>query len=129
MARVRSYLRFTYLALLTLLPSLALAQVRGANGREKEFGVWVKGTVRDEAGRPIAGAMVYARATYHGGLRMNGLLQTAVSDAKGSYTIEGQTGLSSFSATLVASLAGRPPALSWFSLPEARQFDALGFEI
>ena len=96
-----------------------------ARARGKETIAWVRGTVRDEAGAPIAGAKVYAHATYHGGLRMEGLLRTAIANEQGEYAIHGPGGLSFFSASLVTHVPGRPPALSWFDFPDTFHFDPL----
>ncbi|QDT54573.1 hypothetical protein Pan44_26060 [Caulifigura coniformis] len=94
-------------------------------GRGRETIAWARGTVRDEVGAPIAGAKVYARATFHGGIRMVGLVRTTTSNEEGEYVIHGPGGLSRFSASLVAYVPGRPPALSWFHFPDTYHSDPL----
>jgi hypothetical protein len=94
-------------------------------GRGTATIAWVRGTVRDETGAPIAGAKVYARATFQSAIRMAGVLRTAIANEQGEYVIHGPGGLSSFSASLVAHALGHPPALSWFSFPDTFHFDGL----
>jgi hypothetical protein len=79
---------------------------------------WAEGTVRDESGKPIEGATVYAAATYHGGMRMYEAAEKAITDAAGHYAIKGKGGLSLFSAGLVACKPGWVPARDWITLPE-----------
>jgi hypothetical protein len=69
-------------------------------------------------GHPIPNATVYAVATYYGGIRMNGFTAEATADANGYYEVKGASGLSSFSATLIATAPGHPPAWAW---PESAQ--------
>lgn len=80
--------------------------------------VWVSGTVRDDMGRPLPYAKVYAVATYYGGIRMNGFTVEATADAGGYYEIKSQGGLSSVTATLVATAPGHPPAWAWPALSQ-----------
>lgn len=80
--------------------------------------VWVRGTVRDDRGKPIAGACVMALATYSGSIRMYQLTSQAVADAEGRYELKGEGGLPYFSATLVATAPGHPPAWAWPSFPQ-----------
>ena len=74
---------------------------------------WVKGVVRDPAGRPIAGATVCAYAIYHGGIRMYESVKSATTDHEGRYEIKGEGGLSMFSASVVAHVDGKPTAWAW----------------
>src|SRR5439155_4350911 len=78
---------------------------------------WAKGTVRDPAGRAVAGASVWAVAVYHGGLRMYEKVKGVTTDAEGRYEIRGEGGLQMFSASVVGHMAGKPPAWAW--LPES----------
>jgi len=95
---------------LIIWAALAVASAARAQRRPPEMDTWVQGTVRDEAGKPIAGAKVFARATYHGAIRFYGLLHTATTGADGRYKIVGEANSASFTATLVAYLPNHPPA-------------------
>lgn len=92
----------------TAFPLVALGQA----GQRPDV-VWVAGTVRDEAGEPVAGAAVYLRGTYHGAIRSEEVVRKAVANDAGEYAIEGSPDLPQFSGTLVAHVPGRPPALAW----------------
>jgi protocatechuate 3,4-dioxygenase beta subunit len=96
--------------------------------REKEKEeqvVWAAGVVRDEQGRPVEGAAVYAIASYHGGLRMYETIRSAQTDDKGRWEIKGEGSLSMFSGGLLARKPGRPPAFLPLPVPdeEARAKD------
>ena len=80
---------------------------------------WAKGTVRDEAGRGLPGAAVYAVAVYAGGTRMYETVAKTTTDATGRYEIRGDANIKAFSASVVASLPGRPPAWGWSQSPGA----------
>jgi hypothetical protein len=87
--------------------------------------VWAAGVVRDEKGRAVEGASVYAIASYHGGIRMYETIQSAKTDDKGRWEIKGKGDLSFFSGTLLAFKPGRPPAVlplpvpdGWTSVPD-----------
>jgi hypothetical protein len=82
--------------------------------------VWVRGTVRDEAGHPVPDATILARVTYYGGIRMNEEAAKAATDADGRYALEGSARLRSvlgFGATLLAIAPDRPPAWAWPEFP------------
>ena len=83
----------------------------GPNGRLEED-IWIEGTVRDAAGKPVAKAVVFARSTYHGGIRMYEEIRKATSDDRGHYEVRGP--LRGWIGTLavVAHVAGRPPVVS-----------------
>jgi len=83
---------------------------RAEGTAQKEPIVWVHGIVRDEAGKPISTASVYAVATYYGGIRMNGFTIEATTDTNGYYEIKGEDGLSSLAVTLLTAAPGHPPA-------------------
>lgn len=78
---------------------------------------WAAGTVRDAAGRPVAGATVYAAAIFYGGIRMYQAAESATTDADGRYAVRGKGGLNLFSATLVVVAPGHPPAFDAVTLP------------
>jgi len=96
---------------------------QGGSDKPKEQVVWVRGTVRDESGQPVAGASVMALATFQGTIRRYQLTSQAVTDSEGRYELKGEGGLSSFSATLVASVPGHPPAWAWPTFPQVSHFD------
>jgi hypothetical protein len=83
--------------------------------------VWARGTVRDDRGHPIPNATVYGLATYFGGRRMNEAQSKTITGADGSYVLEGEGDLPSFSATVVATAPGWPPAWAWISSPMLRE--------
>ncbi len=91
--------------------------VLDANGRP--IGSWVAGTVRDDLGRPVVGAKVYAAATFNPGIRTYEAVGVGTTNAEGKYTVSGELGLESFSATLVVVKQGLVPAFGWFDLPAA----------
>jgi hypothetical protein len=99
-------------------PNTLIPRAEGA--AQKEPIVWVHGIVRDEAGRPISKASVYAVATYYGGIRMNGFTVEATTDANGYYEIKGGGGMSSLTVTLLATAPGHPPAWAWPELTPSR---------
>lgn len=110
---------FTRNVPIAILVLVALYEpVAGQQGREREQVTWVQGVVRDESGRPVKDAEVFACATYHGGLRMYEMVRKARTDDAGNYAVSGNANLSSFSAILLGRVPGRPPALAWFRLPE-----------
>jgi hypothetical protein len=74
---------------------------------------WATGTVRDQSGKPVAGATVWALAVHHGGIRMYEKLEKATTGADGKYEIKGEGALSMFSAAIVAAAPGKPPAWAW----------------
>jgi protocatechuate 3,4-dioxygenase beta subunit len=86
--------------------------------------VWARGVVTDESGHPVQNATVYALGTYYGGIRMNEILSKATTDENGHYEIKGASGLSNFSATLVASAPGHPPAWTWPAFPQVSFYDS-----
>jgi protocatechuate 3,4-dioxygenase beta subunit len=86
--------------------------------------VWVRGTVRDERGYPVANATVYAVATYSGAIRMYEETAKAATDANGYYEVKGAGGLSFFNATLVATAPGHPPVWAWPEFPHQSQSDS-----
>lgn len=89
---------------------------------------WVHGIVRDEAGRPIAGAAVYARAIFFGGMRTNEVTLAARSDAEGRYLIEGSFQLRQIGLglTIAAATPGRPPGLVWCGVGGTVPLDEAG---
>jgi len=94
------------------------AVIIGGGQRNQKPVVWVRGTVRDATGHPVPNETVFAVATYYGGIRMMELTAKATTEADGRYEIKGPGALSSFSATLVAKAAGRPPAWAWPEFPQ-----------
>ena len=90
-------------------------QYGGGSGKQ---GVWVKGTVRDATGRPIPNASVMALGTYFGAIRMYQRTARTETDADGHYEIRGEGGLSGFSASMLASVPGHPPAWAWPAFAE-----------
>jgi hypothetical protein len=54
---------------------------------------------------------------------MNEMLSKATTDENGHYEIKGAGGLSNFSATLVASAPGHPPAWAWPTFPQVSLYD------
>lgn len=97
------------------VPGLPFAQPPGRG----QTVTWAAGTVRDPAGRPVAGATVWGYATYHGGIRMYEAVRSTTTDAAGQYDLTGDGGLNLFSAALVAHRPGRPPAWAWVQPPPA----------
>jgi hypothetical protein len=81
--------------------------------------VWAAGTVRDEAGRPVAGATVFALAGFQGGIRSIERIEWAATDAKGRWEITGPGGQSAFGGFLIAHHEGRPPAVAPLPVPPA----------
>ena len=69
-----------------------------------------EGTVRDAAGRGIAGAKVYVWASYNGGLRMVEDIRSATADDRGHYAIRGPLVGFFGPFALLAHTQGRPPA-------------------
>jgi hypothetical protein len=86
--------------------------------------VWARGTVKEESGQPIENATVYVLGTYYGGIRMMEVLAKAKTDSKGYYELKGASGLSNFSATLLAAAPGHPPAWAWPAFPQISWFDS-----
>jgi hypothetical protein len=78
---------------------------------------WAAGTVRDQGGKPVAGATVWALAVYHGGIRMYEHLAQAKTDADGKYEIKDKGELSAFSASIVVEAPGKPLAWAWIARP------------
>lgn len=72
--------------------------------------VWASGHVRDENGRPVSGATVFAIASFHGGIRMYETIQSVRTDGEGRYRIEGDENLSMLSVRFVAHKTGQLPA-------------------
>jgi len=85
--------------------------------------VWAHGIVKDESGRLVENATVYALGTYYGGIRMMEAVAKAKTDAKGYYELKGASGLNNFSATLLATAPGHPPAWAWPAFPQISWFD------
>ncbi len=81
--------------------------------------VWVEGTVRDERGRVVAGADVYARAEFYGGMRMVEQLRKTTTDDGGHYEVRGPKQSMIGPPTLIAHTEGRPPALAFGPSPAA----------
>ncbi|HEX8199896.1 MAG TPA: carboxypeptidase regulatory-like domain-containing protein, partial [Isosphaeraceae bacterium] len=78
---------------------------------------WLEGTVRDEAGRPVAGADVFVHTSYHGGIRMYEDVRTATSDARGHYRIAGPVWEYMETLTVIVRAAGRPPVVAYAPTP------------
>jgi hypothetical protein len=112
--RLDRYSLPTALALNTPLPLTPI--VPAANCRRRPV-VWVRGTVRDEAGEPIPGASVMELATAFGGIRMNQVARQTVANGDGRYELEEFAGLEAFSATVLATAPGHPPAWAWPGFP------------
>ena len=113
-------------------PQTSQAQVRSPNA-SNTIGhkintdapmVWARGKIKDEFGRPVENASVLALGTYYGGIRMMEIAAKTKTDADGYYELKGASGLSSFSATLIATAPGRPPAWSWPAFPQISWFDS-----
>lgn len=85
--------------------------------------VFAQGKVTDEAGQPVAEATVYALGTFSGGIRMLETVAKATTDKDGHYELKGASGQSNFSATLVATAPGHPPAWAWPAFPQISFFD------
>lgn len=79
---------------------------------------WVRGTVTDEAGKPVEGASVYVAATCDGGIRDYGMASKATTDAAGHYAVKSEGAILLLSGTLVAYKRGLTPAMTWFTPPE-----------
>ncbi len=86
--------------------------------RGKEV-VWFEGTVRDEQGRGVAGAGVYARATTDGGMRMIVLTRSASTDGRGRYQVRGPRERMVDTPRVIAHAEGGPPALAYAPMPGA----------
>jgi hypothetical protein len=71
---------------------------------------WAQGIVKDQEGKPVQSATVYALAIYHGGMRMYEDVIKTNTDANGRYVLSGKNHTSAFSATLIAHQADRPAA-------------------
>jgi len=99
-------------------PAMPGPGATGGGQKDGEQVVWVRGTVRDEMGHPVADASVFAVSTYYGGIRMNGMTTKGTTDSHGYYEIKGPGGLPSFSATLIATAPGHPPAWAWPEFPQ-----------
>ena len=70
--------------------------------------VWVRGTVRDEAGQFVANATVFVFGVEEGGSgRPTYLTQKATTDAQGRYEVTGPSGIYSFSATQLTISPGK----------------------
>ncbi|HTW93643.1 MAG TPA: carboxypeptidase-like regulatory domain-containing protein, partial [Tepidisphaeraceae bacterium] len=89
--------------------SISLSPAAGAGKKV----VWVQGTVRDESGRPVPNATVYAVCVFFGGMRNYQLTARVQTDGAGRYAIRGDGGLESMTATVVATAPGSAPAWSW----------------
>jgi hypothetical protein len=85
--------------------------------KKEEQVVWAAGTVRDEKGRAVEGATVYAIASYQGGIREVETIQSAKTDDKGRWEIRGKDDLSMFSGSLLAYKSGRLPAVLPLPVP------------
>lgn len=79
---------------------------------------WVEGTVRDEQGRPLAGATVYVHVEYQGGLRAYSDFKKTTADAEGRYRFEGplHPGMGTFSVLVAAK--GRAPTIAFAPGPD-----------
>jgi hypothetical protein len=67
-------------------PSNIRRELYPAKGQDM---VWVRGNVRDEAGKPVTNATVLARAVYSGGMRDADVTLKTRTDAEGHYEIKG----------------------------------------
>ena len=88
-----------------------------AGGRAEEVRI-VEGTVRDEQGRGVVGASVYARATFDGGIRMAEMIQSATTDDRGRYQIRGPRVYGMYGPVVIAHRPGRPVGLAYAPPPE-----------
>ncbi len=79
--------------------------------------VWASGVVRNEKGRAIQGATVYAIVTFFGAIRMYERIQSVQTDAEGRWTIEGEGNLMMSSSQLVAHKKGHLPVIRPLPLP------------
>jgi hypothetical protein len=82
-----------------------------------EEGAVVEGTVRDEQGRGVAGASVYARLSLDGGMRMYEMIQAATTGEGGRFRISGPRRGMLGPATIIVRAEGRPPALAFAPVP------------
>jgi hypothetical protein len=79
--------------------------------------VWVRGHVRDEAGKPIADAKVFVSGEDNGPWRSTYVTRKATTDSQGQYEITGPSGLYGISAALLVAAPGRPPVWAWPPFP------------
>ena len=85
--------------------------------RGKEI-IWIEGTVRDEQGRGVSGARVFARVTHDAGMRWSELTQATTTDDRGRYQVRGPWERMG-TPRVIAHAEGRPPALAFAPLPGA----------
>jgi protocatechuate 3,4-dioxygenase beta subunit len=81
--------------------------------------VWVEGTVRDEQGRGVAEADVYARVEFDGGIRIVERVRKATTDDRGRYQVRGPKQSMVGAPALIVHAEGRPPALAFGPPPAA----------
>jgi hypothetical protein len=79
--------------------------------KKEEQAVWAAGVVRDEKGRAVEGASVYAIVLFNGGIDWDGTTRSVQTDDKGRWEIKGKEDPSTLSGSLVAYKPGRPPAI------------------
>jgi len=84
--------------------------------------VWIRGTVRDEAGKPVAGASVTALGRYRSVEGRSNVGFQTVTDSEGRYELKASGNLPGFSASVVARAPGHPPAWVTPTLPEIPSF-------
>ncbi|SIO61110.1 Carboxypeptidase regulatory-like domain-containing protein [Singulisphaera sp. GP187] len=89
-----------------------LQHLNGRRGKNDKDELWVEGTVRDTSGRPLAGADVFVRTAFHGGMRMYEDVRQASTDARGHYAISGPVHGFVEGLVVVAKAKGRPPAVA-----------------
>ncbi|QEH35295.1 Nickel uptake substrate-specific transmembrane region [Aquisphaera giovannonii] len=89
-----------------------LEQLNGRHGPDAKDELWVEGTVRDAAGRPLAGVDVFVRTAFHGGIRMYEDVRRTATDARGHYAISGPIHGFVEGLVVVAKAKGRPPAVA-----------------
>lgn len=93
--------------------------LRSLNGDREKTVSWVEGTIRDERGRPLAGATVFLHVRYHGGIRMHSDVKKAATDAGGRYRFEGPLYTSMGTLALLVTAQGRPSVVAYAPGPDA----------
>ena len=92
--------------------------LRQLNGDRNQIITWVEGTIRDEKGQALPGALVYLHFQYSGGIRMMEEAKNATADERGYYRFDGPLQSSIGMLTVVASAKGRPPAIAYAPGPD-----------